>query len=97
MKLFYPFRSTSPKSKDTKIKREKDVKLEEEDQEEKKKEKVRPSYDSVLVDHVYLLVYFSSPYFNLFQVQPLSLEELLAKKKAEEEAESKVRKSLTKW
>lgn len=34
------FRSTSPKSKDTKIKREKDVKMEEEDQDEKKKEKV---------------------------------------------------------
>lgn len=29
------------------------------------------------------------------QVQPLSLEELLAKKKAEEEAEAKVRSSLT--
>lgn len=36
------FRSTSPKSKDTKVKREKDVKMEEEDQEEKKKEKVPP-------------------------------------------------------
>lgn len=40
------FRSTSPKFKDGKIKREKDVKMEEEDQEEKKKEKV-PNYKTV--------------------------------------------------
>lgn len=32
--------------------------------------------------------------FATFQVQPLSLEELLAKKKAEEEAEAKVSYSL---
>lgn len=37
---FFHIRSTSPKSKDSKIKREKDVKIEEEDQDEKKKEKV---------------------------------------------------------
>lgn len=42
MKLTSLFRSTSPKSKDTKIKRERDVKMEEEDQEDKKKEKVTP-------------------------------------------------------
>lgn len=37
-------------------------------------------------------VYFFDTVSALFQVQPLSLEELLAKKKAAEEAESKVKR-----
>lgn len=54
-------RRSSPKQKESKVKRQTDVKIENEDEEGKKKEKV----------------------------QPLSLEELLAKKNAEEAAEAK--------
>lgn len=63
--ISFLFRSTSPKSKDTKVKREKDVKMEEEDQEEKKKEKVPPIMEQFISRWLwYLLCLFL---FSLFQ------------------------------
>lgn len=56
-------------------------------------------YESVLAEFFTMLPFFLGCYFVFLtcvtsvQVQPLSLEELLAKKKAEEEAEAKVRRS----
>lgn len=79
-------RSLTPKSRDGKVKREKNIKAEEEE-EEKKKEKVKQDCPilSASFGCLFLTIEIS------FQVQPLSLEELLAKKKAAEEAEAKVR------
>lgn len=76
------------------MKREKDIKTEEDDDPKKKKEKVT---EKVWLNP--LSFSFSGCFgcLNLIvsvQVQPLSLEELLAKKKAEEEAEAKVRSTL---
>lgn len=47
---------------------------------------------SVMMLHPFLrLLFVCLTYVAFVQVQPLSLEELLAKKKAEEEAEAKVK------
>lgn len=64
----------------------------------KKRRKRR--YESGLAEYFIVLHCFLGCYFECLtcvasvQVQPLSLEELLAKKKAEEEAEAKVRSCL---
>lgn len=79
------------------MKREKDIKTEEEEEEKKRKEKVwtetQNLFSSDNQGHCLFGCYFESFAFDsTVQVQPLSLEELLAKKKAEEEAEAKVRR-----
>lgn len=91
MTLHFFCRSLSPKSKD-KQKRDKDIKTEEEENEKKKKEKVKIWFGRVLqfITLFLCLLFECLSCVPPVQVQPLSLEELLAKKKAEEEAEAKV-------
>lgn len=85
------YRSSSPKSRD-KLKKDKDIKTEEEEDEKKKKEKVQIWFGRIFqsITFVLKLLFWMLTSIASVQVQPLSLEELLAKKKAEEEAEAKV-------
>lgn len=92
--IFVIYRSASPRSKDAKIKKEKDIKGEDEEDEKKKKEKVKVWFSVCVNLNCHFGYYFGCLTCAVVQVQPLSLEELLAKKKAEEEAEAKVRTSI---
>lgn len=92
--IFVIYRSASPRSKDAKIKKEKDIKGEDEEDEKKKKEKVKIWFSVCVNLNCHFGYYFGCLTCAVVQVQPLSLEELLAKKKAEEEAEAKVRTSI---